>query len=475
MKRFTTQILILPLLLIVMAVMPACIEDGITTSPDHQPAFSTDTLKMGTIFTQEGTPTYSFKVYNRHDKILSISSISIKDDAEGYFRLNVDGQSGRTFSNVEIRPNDSIYVFVATTLPANASFAPIDIERTIEFLTNGVTSEVVVAATGQNVERLRCAVVDTDTRWTADRPRQVFDSLVVAPGVTLSIDAGAKIYFHDKARLVVHGTLIADGTPEAPVEMCGDRQGNVVGDISFDLMSRQWDGVVFTHSSKASRMSHAVVRNTVDGVMVDSVTDTSAPALTLVNCRLRNADSHVLHARHSWVEAVGCEFAESGAGPVNLHGGRHRFNHCTFSNYYLFSAITGPCVNLSHLDFDSDDESGLGYMEAEFTNCIIYGSSADMLPKILDGTDVYVRNCLMRSDGTDDDHFIEVIWGEDPLFYTVRADYLFDYRLKPESPAIGMAASGFRPEHPATDFYGAQHPDVPALGAYEPWTPQVAE
>ena len=48
--------------------LTGCIEDGITTSPSHQPRYSVDTLALGTLFTAEPTPTYSFKIFNPHDK-----------------------------------------------------------------------------------------------------------------------------------------------------------------------------------------------------------------------------------------------------------------------------------------------------------------------------------------------------------------------------------------------------------------------
>ncbi len=42
----------------------------------------------------------------------------------GIGRLNVDGFSGKSFDNVEIRANDSIIVVVETTLPANGGTLP---------------------------------------------------------------------------------------------------------------------------------------------------------------------------------------------------------------------------------------------------------------------------------------------------------------------------------------------------------------
>ena len=214
----------------------SCIEDGISTSPSDQPEFSVDTLAIGDVFTDETTPTYSFKVYNRHDKVMSINSIRLTGSKD-YFRLNVDGQSGRVFSNVEIRPKDSIFVFVDVNLPANGSFDPLEVTDAVEFVTNGVSKKVTVTAVGQDIERLHGLVITGHERWSGDRPRQIFDSLVVAPGASLTIEAGAKLYFHDKSRLKVHGTLVTLGTAEKPVEMTGDRRGTVITDVSFGLMS----------------------------------------------------------------------------------------------------------------------------------------------------------------------------------------------------------------------------------------------
>ncbi|MBR4722882.1 MAG: hypothetical protein IK053_07505 [Muribaculaceae bacterium] len=72
----------------------SCIEDGFTTSPSDQPTFSVDTLKMGLAFSEEGTPTHKFKVFNRHGKGLNISKIAFRDGGTGAFRLNVDGIPG---------------------------------------------------------------------------------------------------------------------------------------------------------------------------------------------------------------------------------------------------------------------------------------------------------------------------------------------------------------------------------------------
>lgn len=456
---------------IAISVAQGCIEDSFSTSPSDQPDFSVDTLKFGTVFTDEATPTHRFLVYNHNSKSLSISDISLSGADASCFRLNVDGISGERFSDIDVRGKDSIFVFVEATLP-EASGLGRDYEASVDFTTNGVTRSVVVAAYGQNVVRERARIITEDTRFTADKPYQIYDSLVVAEGARLTLEAGTRLCFHDKASLIVRGTLEAKGTPEARITMGGDRTGNVVADISFEIMSRQWAGVFFTPSSKGNRLEYTTIQNTTDGVVVAGNPEadySSTPQIYMLNSTLTNSGDLGLYAEHSAIKAVGCQFSEASSGLVWLHGGKHSFNHCTFANNYLFTVIGGPAVQLSHLSYSTDgldDGSGLPFVAADFSNCILYGLGSEVSHGDLTGTDVYFRRCLLKSKGTDDENFLMCVWGEDPLYYTVRNDYLFDYRIKPESPAIGSADPSLTLPEASTDAYGLRRGEYPDLGAY---------
>lgn len=452
--------------LLLVIGLSSCIEDDISSSSSDQPEFSVDTLKMGPIFTEAGTPTHSFTVYNRHDKIININLIKLRDDEAGMFRLNVDGTSGKEFQNVEIRPNDSIFVFIEATLAANGTNTPVSIERHLDFTTLGVTKTVVITAEGQDVDRHRGLVIDKDTRFTANKPYQIFDSIIVKNGATLTLDPGVTLYFHNNAFMRVEGTLISNGTAEKNVNFTGDRIDNVVNDLPFELMSGQWAGVEFTPTSRNNYLSHTSIRNTQWGVFVDSIGTHDNPALTLINCQLRNSQEYSLAAIHSDIKAVGCEIAEASAGLTYLRGGNHIFNHCTFANYYLFTALGGPAIQFSHINADSDDGSGFPYMIADFTNSIIYGNGTELSHGDLTGTAITLRYCLLKSEGTDDDNFHCCIWGEDPLYYTIRNEYIFDYRLKNESPAIGAAYLEYTLPEATYDRYGLPRGTQPDLGAY---------
>ena len=211
----------------------------------------------------------------------------------------------------------------------------------------------------------------------------------------------------------------------------------------------------------------------------------ATPALTLVNSQVRNTKRYVVEAIHSNLLVAGCELADASQGIVRLVGGTHTFNHCTIANYYLFTAIGGAAVQMEHLNADDDIENGadgsdnenegdnesdvdltLPYLAAEFSNCIIYGHGAELSHGDLNDTEVYIRRSLLKSAGEDDEHFISCLWDEDPLYYTERANYIFDYRLRHDSPAAAAANAELTLPVTALDFYGIPR-TAPSLGAYE--------
>jgi len=447
------------LLPVLIAFMESCIEDGIDTSPSAQPAFSCDTLDIGPVFTDELTVTSRMTVYNRNSKGINISRIALSGDNASHFLINVDGMSGKDFSDVEIRAKDSIFVFVEAMLPPNGEDKPVDIEASLDFTTNGLTQSVVVAAQGQDIVRLEGHEISADTHFTARKPYRVADSLVVREGATLTLDAGVQLLFRDKARLVVYGRIVSAGEPGAPVTLTGDRTGNVIPGVSFEIMSRQWGGVEIMPQSIGNELTHTVISNTTYGVAVkgDAVAIGDSK-LRLVNCRLRNSGEYVLNADMASVAAYGCEFAEAAVGLVRLSGGNYRFDQCTLSNHYLFSAIAEAAWNISA------PEDGITDTQLLATNCITWGLGQELLPEDISGRPVIFNRCLFKSGGTDDDNFLNCIWDADPLFYTVRGDYYFDYRLKPESPAIGASDLSLSEYPLAVDFYGVERNGD--LGAY---------
>lgn len=462
--------------------MTSCIDDAVTTSSSATLTFSRDTVNFDTVFTDLGTPTARLIVRNKNKKGVNISSIKFKR-ADSEFSLNVDGMSGTEFHDVEIRGRDSIFLFIECFIPESQGASPGLTADELEFVTNGVTQHVRVEAYGQNVTRLRAQTLTSDMTLTADQPYVIFDSLRVEPGVTLRIEPGAQILFHDGARLSVEGTLIAQGTPGKMIQMRGDRLDNVLPNVGYDIMSGQWEGIRIGRESYDNRIEYVDMRSTVSGLTVQPGEDTSRRKLTLVNSWLHNSKWNVLTAYHSKVDAYGCCFSEASNSVVSLIGGEHMFDQCTFANNYLFSAITGSMLELSHLfpkDLESisDEEnpdSKYPLMKASIENSIIYGLGAELNVDDLTDSQVYLRYVSLGVNGSDDDNFINCLWDSDPLFYTDRPIYYFNYRLQEDSPVKSAGDAALVNELTRCDMDGTDRlsSGAPSLGAYQYTAPKT--
>ena len=449
-------------------IVSSCISDDFTDSPDATLSFSTDTVSFGAIFTDLNTPTARLLVFNRNSKGVTISSIKFRNP-ESPYRMNVDGVSGSTFHDVEIRGNDSIYIFIECFLDADDSVEPQRIGDQLEFVTNGVTQDVEVEAWAWNVTRLRSFTMEEDLTLTAQRPYVIFDTLTINPGVTLKIDPGAWLLFHDKASMNVRGTILALGATDNFIRMSGDRLDDILPDVAYDQLAGQWDGVNITAESFGNRLEFVNMRSTVYGLRVDSCGDLSKNKLTLVNSWLHNSQGNVLSSEYAKVDAFGCCFSEAAGSVVKLTGGSHNFVQCTIANSYLFASFFQPNLYLEHCLPEEADNNPNPLMAASFENGIVWGEIGDPLfPGDLLDSNVFMRNMLFKADGSDDENFISCIWNEDPLFYTVRDDYYFNYRLQPESPALGAGNPAYVTPESLYDMDGLNRlsDGLPALGAY---------
>ncbi|MCM1376924.1 MAG: hypothetical protein NC097_04715 [Clostridium sp.] len=455
-------------------LLSGCISDDFTTSSSDVLTFSTDTVSFDTVFTGIGTPTARLKVYNRAKKSINISSIRFKK-SDSNFTFNVDGVSGSSFSDVEIRGGDSIFIFLECFIPESASKKPALVEDELLFLTNGVEQKVLCEAWGQNVIRMKRTTIDKDMTLGAEQPYVLFDTITIAQGATLKIEPGAQVLFHDKAFLNVKGRIEAVGKPGKMIDIRGDRLDNVLPDVGYDILAGQWGGIRIHPESFDNRLEYVNMRSSSAGLVVDSCANLDQRKLLLVNSWLHNCQASALKSSYSWVDSYGCVFSESADAVVNLTGGRHEFIQCTLANNYLFSAISQPLLSIFHCMPDHSEENSQPLMQLSLENSIIYGLAGDINEGDLSGSNVYLRNVLLKSNGNDDDHFIDCIWGEDPLFYTIRADYYFNYRVKDDSPAIGAGNPAFVGSLCRIDMDGLSRlgNGNPTLGAYV-YTPEPA-
>ena len=141
-------------ILMILAVI-SCEKDKFITQHDAGIRFSMDTLYFDTVFTTLGTVTKSFTIHNPYNDNINISRLFLGKGQSSVYRINVDGTSGTEFSNIEIPPKDSLYVFVEATLDPNNSDGLLLQQDSVVTETNGKIQDIDLMAWGQDVHILR--------------------------------------------------------------------------------------------------------------------------------------------------------------------------------------------------------------------------------------------------------------------------------------------------------------------------------
>ena len=427
-------------------------DEEFSTAPTDLLRFSTDSVNFDTVISGQPTNTRTFMVYNPNARSLRISRAFLGRGTESVFRVNIDGtflENGEA-SNFELYAEDSLRVFLEMTAPVSDSDEPVAVEDELTFvLESGQTQSVTLTAYGQDVVVLKGWTVTADTTLTARRPYQVYDSLVVAPDVTLSLPAGARLYFHPDARLIVHGTLRAEGALGNEVMMRGDRMGNMFSNQPYDLIPGQWGGIVLTSGSYGNIFKYCDIHSGSFGLRCDSA-DVSREKVRIENSVLHNVSGDVLTARACSLFVGNSQLTNAGGNCVTLYGGSSRFVHCTIANFYAFTGGRG--VALSYTNADGSIPYPLH--QAEFLNCLItgYGEDEIMGAQSADHVDLpfnyLFRNCLLDTPEFVDEQVQNCLWDNDeaavwregnfsPAFDLDRL--LFRFSLDSLSSAVGNA------------------------------------
>lgn len=363
----------------ISVLLPACegLDDNYSSNPNHRLSFSTDTISFDTVFTTIGSATREFKIYNRNSEALNIETILLANAGTSGFRINVDGKKGDSFQNVGILPDDSMYVFVEVTVNPNGQNQPLLVQDSIMITLNGVRQQILLEAFGQDVNLWnKGKVLTQDTILTSERPYLVYDSLVVAPDVKVEIAEGAIFYMHNKANVIVHGTLIAQGAEDAPVLFRGDRLDFILDDIlPYDRTPGQWGGIFFQPESFGNVMDYAIVRNGTTGITcLPSHTEESK--LKLLNSQVTNMAGNLFSALNCDVEVVNSELTNAVENVVALLGGKYKFVHSTLANYMsVFQRKdTAQLGTYTLLVSNAQAENQTAPVSVRFDNCIINGS-----------------------------------------------------------------------------------------------------
>lgn len=475
-----------------IVLMYSCRKDNTYFTGNAKIGVSTDTLSFDTVFTKVGSSTKFFKIYNYEKQPITVDLSLKQNDAQ--FRFNVDGIKGRSFENVEIPPFDSIYVFVETTVNPDEplSISPFIIEDEVIIRSNESEQKVLIVANGQNanyipkvygqglISYLSCNL--NTVNWDDPKPYVIYGILVI-DSCELVIPAGAKVYVHgglaksegqyyNDGQIIIlsKGKITINGTVEQNVIIQGDRL-----EPEFKDVAGQWGGIRIFKGSTNNSINHAVIKNSIIGVAVDS-----AASLSIKNSILQDISSIGLYASHANVYGENLLIFGTGSNAVALaFGGNYEFNYCSFStdisqdesllaNNYK---CTDPLCEGPILTND---------IKLVVNNTIIAGGSEDEI--VLDpfkkeefGTaafDITMSNCIVRVADLIKEKAFPNFFDHCKDCYNLKfADKLFldksknDYRL--DTMSVGLERALPIPSIPLDINGKVRDTQRPDLGCYE--------
>jgi hypothetical protein len=386
--------------LLLLTTANSCRKERFATDADDILSFSQDTILFDTVFTSLGSTTQVFKIYNTHDEKLLVSSIVLEGGSNSDFIINVDGDNGTTFSDVEILPNDSLFIFVEVTVDPNSALTPFVIEDRIVFETNGVEQDVHLVAWGQNayfhggIGGLQ--ILPPNEVWNNDLPHVVYGIVAVDEGNTLTINEGTQVYVHAKSGIYCFKSCIdINGTLGNEVVFQNDRL-----EPSFDDIPGQWgiqldfqvegaggpeiatvaSGGIWLVKSPCSTIDYAILKNGGIGILVDS-TGTSDFALEINNSIITNMSGVGFWANYgAHVKATNLLVSNCGETcGLFTYGGKYQIDNCSFLNYWDGGVRSTPSFALQN--FFEPQQGPLqvfSVTDTRFRNCLMYGNNAQL-------------------------------------------------------------------------------------------------
>ena len=474
-----------------VVLLSSCRNDFETVPNTGQLEFSRDTVFLDTVFTNIGSSTYNLKVYNRGDEDINIPTVRLGQGESSLYRLNVDGIPGKTFEDVVIRAKDSIFVFVETTIDIaefSATATQFLYTDQIEFDSGGNQQDVELVTLVQDAvflfpERDADGVVETlnlgtdadgepiliegfileddQLTFTNEKPYVIYGYAAVNAGDVLTVNPGARVHFHANSGILVANTatMIVNGAPssdpvalENEVIFEGDRL-----EPGFSDVPGQWGAIWLTQGSTGHTFTNTTIKNATVGILMDSNDGSSSPTLSLNNVQIYNSSNVGLLARTGFIDGQNVVINNAGQSALALtFGGRYNFRHCTFVNYWNDSFRSFPAVQLDNIFVVSETEiQTMDLIEANFTNCIIYGNEnielgllgsdeaafnfnfTNTLLRFNDTQGVFDENPLYDFSNTA--RYNNLVVNEDPLF---KAPFENELNIPDESGANGLDTSG---------------------------------
>jgi len=420
-------LLLIPILIFTVS----CRKDFNTIQSKGELSFSKDTVFLDTVFSAISSSTRSFKVYNKSSNAITIPTISLGRGDASFYRLSVDGITGKTFTNIDILAKDSIFIFVEATIDSDNVTNPIYTDSIVFDAANNFQDVDLVTLVqdanflfpqrdAQNIKEtivlgqdemgddieIDGFLLDDSTIWTNDKPYVIYGYVGVPANKILTIEAGTKVFFHDNSGLIVqpNATLKVNGELGNEVIFEGDRL-----EPNFSEIAGQWGTIWLRENSTNNEINYALIKNSTIGLLVDPYNGTDT-ALEISNTQIYNSSNFGILGRQTSIEGENVVIANASQSLLACTiGGSYNFKHSTFANYWNTSFRDFPAVLVNNF-FTTVDENNNEIVvtndleEANFTNCIIDGNQEiELVLGRVAGTtfNFSLQNSMLKFDSND--------------------------------------------------------------------------
>lgn len=358
-------------LMLLILFLAACRKgERITTDPNAKLNISNKEVLFDTIFTSVGSITKRIKIANKNNDAVKVSEIRLSGGNASAFSININGEQTQTKNDLIINGQDSINIFVKVSINPNSTNLPFLVQDSIILNTNGNKQVIQLLAYGQNAVFVNESTINTNTIWTKALPYIINGSLTVKSGASLTIQPGAKIYFHKDANLNIEGNLMVNGSFSEPILFCSDRLERIYSDEPG-----QWKGI-FLKRTGYGLIKNAIIKNASVGITSDSLSINNNPKLILSNSMIKNMQVAAYIGYHSELLAFNNMIYNCGNYLIYaVGGGNYNLKQNTFAGYNL--NFPRKTASLSFSDYLSAD--AYNKLQIDLTNNIIWGSLTNEL------------------------------------------------------------------------------------------------
>lgn len=446
-------------LIILLGGMWAC-QKPVSYAPDGDLVFSGDSIKFDTLFTTVQSPTRRLMFYNKASA-LQISEIYIEGGDNSAFELILDGVRGQAHKDFQIRGGDSAYAFVRMRKKVQVDS---DITDRLIFKYGSRTTAIPLFARVLNAYLFGDTIIGKSTIFPTDKPIVVDGGVLIDSGATVTIPAGAKMYFSARKDknynfnsyiAVNQGSLKVQGVANNPVLFTNFRLDSV-----YQESPGQWQGLIFLKESYDNEIDYALIKNGSIGIRVDSLSLTPSPKVRINQTTIRNMSNYGILGLGNYNNITGPPafiatntlVHDCGQCAVAVAiGGSYALVNCTLANYGTFG-LRRSAPSFAATNYYETESGAVQVfpLQVYLENCIIWGNLEDEVGirdlKAGQPASFQFKNCLMRSKlkadafatGVFEQIFSNCLFNQDPKF---KDSFKRDYRLTSGSPAIDSGNS----------------------------------